>query len=124
MPPTMYEALGARKPPTKKTISGGGGSVRLTYRLATSPTMPSGMQRRVRAKLGPAVRVTVDEERSQHRNRQIALERLRRRVEQAARVPRRRRPTSPTGASRRRRLDAKRRRGEVKRQRRRPTAED
>ncbi len=115
------------------TASGGPGGqhanrsntkVEAVFDVDASPTMPSGMQRRVRAKLGPAVRVTVDEERSQHRNRQIALERLRRRVEQAARVPRRRRPTSPTGASRRRRLDAKRRRGEVKRQRRRPTAED
>ncbi len=60
------------------TASGGPGGqhanrsntkVEAVFDVDASPTMPSGMQRRVRAKLGPAVRVTVDEERSQHRNR-------------------------------------------------------
>lgn len=115
------------------TASGGPGGqhanrsntkVEAVFDLDASPTMPAGMRSRVRAKLGSVVRVTVDDERSQHRNRQIALRRLRERVEGASRVPRSRKATRPTRASGRRRLEDKRRRGEVKRQRRRPTGED
>ncbi|MDQ3741754.1 MAG: aminoacyl-tRNA hydrolase, partial [Actinomycetota bacterium] len=58
--------------------------------------------------------------RSQARNRELALERLARRLAQGLHVPKRRRPTKPTAASRRRRLEAKRRAGERKAARRRP----
>jgi ribosome-associated protein len=58
--------------------------------------------------------------RSQMRNRELALERLRGRLESALTVQRPRRATKPTGASRRRRAESKRRRGELKRMRRRP----
>lgn len=76
------------------------------------------------AHFGPDVRVVVDEERSQLRNRAIARDRLAGRL-RAALVPQRtRRPTRATRSSQRRRLDAKRRRGEIKSQRRRPTGED
>jgi ribosome-associated protein len=114
------------------TASGGPGGqhanrantkVEAVFRLDESPTMPAGLRGRVRTKLGDTVRVTVDDERSQHRNRQLALQRLRDRVTEAGRVPRARRATKPTRGSQRRRLDAKRRRGDVKRQRRRPSAD-
>lgn len=65
--------------------------------------------------------VTVRESRSQHRNKQLALSELRRRLEAAARPRKRRRPTQPTAGSKRRRLDAKRRRSEKKQQRRPPS---
>ena len=60
------------------------------------------------------------DERSQTRNRELALERLRERLAQALAVPKRRRPTRPTAASRERRLEAKRRGAERKRERRPP----
>ena len=86
--------------------------------------MPSALRQRVMEKLGPVVRVVVDDERSQHRNREIAVERLRARVTAAGRVERRRRPTKATKASKKRRLESKRRRGDVKRTRKRPTIDD
>ncbi|NPV06875.1 MAG: aminoacyl-tRNA hydrolase [Anaerolineae bacterium] len=61
--------------------------------------------------------------RSQQRNRQDARERLAELVRQAARPPRRRRPTRPSAASRSRRLESKRRRGELKRLRRPPASD-
>jgi ribosome-associated protein len=98
--------------------------VEATFDVTASPDMPEALRRRVIDKLGPVVRVVVDEERSQYRNREIALERLRARVEEAGRVQRARRPTKATRSSKRRRVDAKRRRGDIKRWRRRPTSED
>ena len=89
-----------------------------------SPTMPEWLRDRVGPKVGGVIRVTVDDERSQFRNRQVALERIRERVDAAARVERPRRETKPTRGSRRRRVESKRRRGEVKQQRRRPTLDD
>ena len=62
--------------------------------------------------------------RSQSRNRQLALERLARRMREALSVPRARRATRPTTASRARRLDQKRRVGRRKVERRRPAADD
>lgn len=75
-------------------------------------------------RFGPTVRVVVDEERSQLRNRVLARERLAARLRNALVPQRTRRTTSATASSRRRRLDSKRRRGEIKAQRRRPTGED
>ena len=98
--------------------------VEAVFRLDDSATMPDGLRERVRAEIGDTIRVTVDDERSQYRNRQIALERLRGRVGKAGHRQRPRRPTKPTRGSQRRRLDDKRRRGDVKRQRRRPGSDD
>ena len=61
------------------------------------------------------VRATAQDERSQARNRALAVERLVAKLAEALRVERRRVPTSPTTASRERRLEAKRRRARVKR---------
>jgi ribosome-associated protein len=90
------------------------------FDVAASPSLGPRQRDRLLARLGPVVRVVADDERSQARNRAIALDRLRSRLAEALRVERVRRPTAPTPGSAARRLDAKRRRSEVKRARRRP----
>ncbi len=66
------------------------------------------------------IMVTATERRSQHANREAAFERLAERLEQRQRVFPRRKPTRPTAASRVRRLNAKRRTGQIKRLRAKP----
>ena len=70
------------------------------------------------AKAGAVLRAVAQDERSQLRNRELAVERLVAALREALRVERRRVPTQPTEASRERRLDQKRRRGATKRLRR------
>ncbi len=98
--------------------------VEAVFRIDESPSMPNALKRRVTEKLGAVVRVTVEDERSQLRNRQLAMERIQERVDRAGKVERPRRKTKPTRGSQRRRLDTKRKRGDVKRQRRRPGHDD
>lgn len=98
--------------------------VEASFDVEAAVGMPEPMRSRVLERLGPVVRVVVDDERSQHRNREIAVQRLRERIDAAGRVRRARRPTKPTGGSRRRRVEEKRRRGELKRDRRRPSLDD
>jgi ribosome-associated protein len=93
--------------------------VELRFDVAGSPSLGPRQRARLLERLGPAVRVVAADERSQARNRQLALERLRTRLAEALKVARERRPTAPTTASQQRRLETKRRRGDVKRQRRR-----
>ena len=71
-------------------------------------------------KLGPRVTATAQDARSQARNRELALERLRERLAVGLRRRKRRRPTKPPRAARERRLQEKRRTSERKRERRRP----
>jgi ribosome-associated protein len=66
------------------------------------------------------LRLEVSESRSQWRNRQIARRRLAALLAEAVRIPRQRRPTRPSAASRLRRLADKRHRGEAKRRRKAP----
>jgi ribosome-associated protein len=94
--------------------------IEAVFDVEASQALDEDSKRRIRARLGPVVRATAQDTRSQARNRELALERLGARLASALVVQRPRRPTGPTGAARRRRLDAKRRRGEVKRSRRRP----
>ena len=75
---------------------------------------------RVRSKLGDSVRIVVTTERSQARNREIAVNRLVERIDAAARPRRPRTPTRRTAGSVRRRLEAKRRRSQLKAGRRDP----
>ncbi len=71
------------------------------------------------------ISVTVDDSRSQWRNRQIAKRRLRERIESAlAPDPPPRRPTRPSRRAKQRRLKTKRLRSEQKRLRKRPDFED
>jgi ribosome-associated protein len=85
---------------------------------ALSPVQKS----RVLRKAGPVLRAVAQDERSQARNRELAVDRLVEALRQALKVERRRRPTRPTAAARERRLEAKRRRSKTK-QLRRPPAE-
>jgi ribosome-associated protein len=77
-------------------------------------------KRRVISRAGPLLRAVAQDERSQLRNRQLAVERVADQLREALRVPRRRVPTRPSAEARERRLAAKKRRGEVKRLRRTP----
>ena len=79
---------------------------------------------RVIAKLGPVVTAVAQDERSQLRNREIALERLRLKLAEALVVQRIRRPTKPTLGSKEQRLAAKRRRTVIKQNRRKPPPAD
>jgi len=90
------------------------------FDVEASNALSETQKRRVVAKAGPVLRAVAQDERSQARNRELALERLVAALREALRVPRKRRPTKPTAAARERRLDRKRRRGEVKRLRRPP----
>ena len=94
------------------------------FDVAASPSLGPRQRARLLDKLGPVVRVVVDDERSQLRNRGLAQERLAQRLADALRVDRPRRPTRPTLAGQRRRLEEKRRRGDRKRQRQRPPGDD
>ena len=58
--------------------------------------------------------IKVQESRSQERNRELALERLKILIKSVAFTAKRRRPTKPTMGSKKRRLDGKARRGKVK----------
>jgi len=89
-----------------------------------SPSLTEAQRERVMAKCGPVVRAVAQDARSQARNRELALERLRERLARALHVPRTRRPTRPTKASRVRREHTKRRQAQRKRDRRRPATED
>ena len=75
-------------------------------------------RRLVLERLGPVVRSVAQDERSQVRNRALATERILEQLREAVRIRRPRKPTAPTAASRERRLDDKKRRGETKRLRR------
>ncbi|MEA2331174.1 MAG: ribosome-associated protein [Thermoleophilaceae bacterium] len=97
--------------------------VEAVFDVEASRALDDEQKRRVTARLGPVVRATAQDTRSQTRNRQLALQRLRTRLASALTVQRPRRSTQPTRASRHKRLDAKRRRADVKRARRRPDAE-
>jgi ribosome-associated protein len=94
--------------------------VEAVFDVEASAALSPAQKRRVIAKAGPVLRALAQDERSQWRNRELAIERLVETLRDALRVPRRRRPTKPTAASRSRRLEAKRRRAETKRLRRRP----
>jgi ribosome-associated protein len=99
--------------------------VELRFDVARSPSLEPRQRERLLERLGLVVRVVVTDTRSQSRNRELALERLRQRLAAALRTTRARRPTAPSSVARRRRVEAKRRRGELKRQRRaRPDLED
>jgi len=99
--------------------------VELTFDPATSSAFRHETQRaRVIDRLGTPIRVVVDDERSQIRNRTIAEERLVAKLRDALRVQATRRATKPSRGAKRRRLESKAQRSEVKRQRRRPGVDD
>jgi ribosome-associated protein len=94
--------------------------VEASFDVADSPTLTAEQRARISAKLGPRVTASAQDTRSQHRNRELALERLAGRLAHALEVRRPRTKTRPTRASQRRRVEGKKRRGDIKRARRRP----
>jgi ribosome-associated protein len=98
--------------------------IEASFDVAGSSALTEEQKRRVIARVGPRLTAVAQDERSQARNRELALKRLRSRLETALAVPRTRRTTKPTKASRRARLDAKRKRSQRKRERRPPGPED
>ncbi len=93
------------------------------FDVAASGTLTDAQKRRVVARAGPLVRAIAQDERSQLRNRELALERLATKLRDALELERRRVPTAPTTASREQRLDEKRRRRQTKQLRREPPEE-
>jgi ribosome-associated protein len=89
--------------------------VEALFDVEASPSLSPTQKHRVTARAGPVIRAVAQDERSQTRNRDAAIERLVAKLADALRVPRRRVPTRPTEASRERRLAAKRRRAGIKR---------
>jgi ribosome-associated protein len=97
--------------------------IEASFDVRASSALSDEQKERILARLGPRVVAVAQDERSQARNRELALERLAHRLA-AALAPRRpRRPTRPTASSVTRRLDAKRRQSQRKRDRRPPGAE-
>jgi ribosome-associated protein len=92
--------------------------VEAVFDVAGSSALSDAQKARVTARLGPRVTASAQDTRSQSRNRELALERLAARLGHALEVRRPRKATRPTKASKRRRLDAKKQRGEIKRGRR------
>ncbi|MEA2467052.1 MAG: ribosome-associated protein [Thermoleophilaceae bacterium] len=98
--------------------------IEAVFDVGASRALSEDQKRRVMARCGPRVTAVAQDARSQSRNRELALERLRERLERALHVPRSRRPTRPTKASRERRLESKRRQSDRKSTRRRPPTDD
>ena len=124
---TRSVRLPRRELEVRFTTSGGPGGqhanksatrVELRFDVATSLAFGPGQRQRVIDRLGPVVRVVVDDERSQLRNRSIAEERLVERLREALHVDRPRRPTRPSKASVDRRIQTKKQRAETKSRRR------
>jgi ribosome-associated protein len=93
------------------------------FDVEASSALTETQKRRVIARAGPVLRAVAQDERSQSRNRELAVERLVASLREALRVERKRVATKPTKASRERRLGQKRRRSEVKRSRRPPDSD-
>ena len=94
--------------------------VEAVFDVEGSRALSANQKRRVLKKAGPVLRAVAQDERSQLRNRELAVERLAAALREALRVERRRVKTKPSAAARERRLEQKRRRGELKRLRRSP----
>jgi ribosome-associated protein len=94
------------------------------FDVAGSPSLGPRQRARMLERLGPMVRVVASERRSQHQNRELALERLRSKLAAALHVNPTRVATAPSRAAKKRRVEEKRHHGEIKRARRRPSGED
>jgi ribosome-associated protein len=94
--------------------------IEAVFDVNASKVLSEEQKRRITARCGPRVTAVAQDARGQARNRELALERLQNRLATALHVPRSRRATKPTKASRERRLEQKRRSSERKAGRRRP----
>src|SRR6187401_3342784 len=94
--------------------------VEAVFDVQASSALTERQKSRVVGKAGPVLRAVAQDERSQWRNRELAIERVVDDLREALKVERKRRPTKPSAAAKKRRLEQKRRRGETKRLRRPP----
>jgi ribosome-associated protein len=94
--------------------------VEAVFDVTRSAALSERQKERLLSRVGPVVRAVAQDERSQSRNRELALERLAETIREGLRVPRKRRATKPSAAARERRLEGKRRRATKKELRRRP----
>jgi ribosome-associated protein len=92
--------------------------VEAVFDVLASEALTDAQKERVVGRVGPVLRAVAQDERSQARNRELALDRLAAQLRDALRVRRARRPTKPSAGAVERRLGDKRRRGETKRLRR------
>src|SRR6185437_5624017 len=92
--------------------------VEALFDVEGSTALTDAQKRRVLGKAGPVLRAVAQDERSQLRNRELATERVVAALREALFVQRRRVPTKPSAAAKARRVDEKKRRGQVKRLRR------
>ncbi len=97
--------------------------VEASFDVLASTALSDAQRARVLARAGDRIVAVAQDERSQLRNRELALRRLAERLARALAVPRSRRATRPTAASRARRLQDKRRAGRRKLERRPPAAD-
>ena len=97
--------------------------VEALFDVEASTALTDTQKRRVVARAGPVLRAVAQDERSQSRNRELAVERLVSKLREALAVPRRRVATRPGKAAKERRRDSKQRRARTKALRRPPTAE-
>jgi ribosome-associated protein len=97
--------------------------VEAVFDVEASEALNEAQRARLLERLGPVVTAVAQDARGQSRNRELALERLAAKLAAGLRVRRKRRPTKPSKASRRRRLEQKRRTGEKKRGRQSPPLE-
>ena len=98
--------------------------VELRLDVANSSSFGPRQRARVVERLGPVVRVVASERRSQHQNRELALERLRSRLAEALHVNPARVPSAPSRAAKRERVEQKRHHGQIKQRRRRPNIDE
>jgi ribosome-associated protein len=98
--------------------------IEAVFDVAASESLSDSQRERLLARLGPRVTAIAQDTRSQMRNRELALERLRERLAAALVTQRPRRKSKPSRGARERRLTQKKQRGGIKRNRQRPTSDD
>ncbi len=98
--------------------------VEAVFDLGESASLTRAQRERLRSKYGDRVTAVAQDARSQVRNRELALERLREKLAAGLVVPKRRRPTKPSKSAREKRLESKRRTSVRKQARRPPSVED
>jgi ribosome-associated protein len=124
-----FEFIRASGPGGQK-VNKSSSAVQLRFNVLGSPSLPDEVRSRLITLAGRRLSeegilvIEARRFRSQDRNRQDALERLCSLLRQAAREPRRRRHTRPGRAAKDRRLQEKKRRSELKKQRGRPEHRD
>jgi ribosome-associated protein len=98
--------------------------IEAVFDVGASEVLTDAQRDRLRARVGERVTAIAQDARSQARNRELALERLREKLAAGLARPKKRRPTRPSRAEREKRLERKRRTSQRKLERRRPPADD